>query len=751
MSPDNSGREGLAELDASSPEKIYAYVTDGVRDVIRALDMRADDAEDEAIQSEIIAGLNLMQAGIAGKQEGLSASADWTDFTVALYGETNAGKSTIIETLRIYLGEPSKLEQRRRFDDLKAEHGLGNEALQATHDAIETSRAAVVQASLRKKQLELDGNSQLKELEQEKKFCEEQEFSARANRSWWKKLLGLFKWTRDDKASRELETRITEVRNRQQGVVQQISAELSAAEAALASAEDTLARRMRAMPQLLEYADGGIIGDGRPDFTRATQRYTFNIGGAPFVLLDVPGIEGDEEGVKAYIDEAVQTAHAVFYVTGKAARPQHGDKEEGTLEKIKRHLGPQTEVWAVFNKRVTAPMPLRNTGNLFARDVDGMADLEQGLLEVLGANYRGVLPVSAYPAFLALADHLPPAAALAETQEGIPDRNAARSKFLSEFDSATLLDKSGFAAMANHLATMAFDAPRKIQQANVYKANQSLHDFVKDLEHHAVSMEAHARKVTTETTAVLGQMDIAGSKLGASLRSDADDALRAFQVSVRKYIYARIETGISNNDLSLELQSYLEAHAVDLQRDVDEKFKASVTQFQEETKKVAERFQRHLKDLGQIAGSQMRDISCPVFVLDLRVDNGVSVVGLVTTAIGAIALALTGPGGWVVISLSALGVVMSLAKALWSLIDEGFKKSQQRKAVDENLTEAMSSLKKDIAASEKAVVDAVQSASEEAKRRLGGPQRSVKQQAAVLRLSANRLSALSTKIETTMA
>ena len=748
MRPDDFGQKSVVELDGRSPEKIYAYVTDGVRDVIRALETQDEDTEDAAVRSDIIAGLNLMQAQVAGKQEELRASADWKDFTVALYGETNAGKSTIIESLRIHRGESSKLEQRRRFDKLKATHALDDEALQATRDAIELARAAATEALLRGKQLDVEGQGQLQALEQEKTRHEELALAARANRSWWKRLIGVFRRAEEDLASQDIQARIIEFRNHHLHKRQQISAEFCSAEAALAIAEDTLARRMDEMPRLLEHADGGIIGDGSPDFTVATQRYSFNIGGASFVLLDVPGIEGGEERVKAHIDKAVQTAHAVFYVTGKAARPQHGDKEEGTLEKIKRHLGPQTEVWAIFNKRVTAPVPLHKVGSLFAHDADGMADLEQGLRETLGPNYRGVLPVSAYPAFLAVADRLPPAAALAGTKR--PDHKVPRAKFLSEFDAATILDRSGLAALANHLASMAIDAPRKIQQANLYKANQSLQQFVRELNHHAATMESHAKKVTAETTEIRGQVDRAASRLGSSLRTDAGDSLRALKTGVRKEIYALIEVGISNEKLKSELQSSLERHVSDMQRDVDKKFKESATQFQSAVNKAAERFQKHLKDLGEIAGAQMRDLSGPSFNLDLRVNNGVNIAGLVTTAVGAIILALTGPAGWVVISLSVVGVILSLAKALWSLVDEDFRKSQQRKAVDENLFKVAASLKKDLEASEKVVVEAVESASTEAKKRLGGPQRNVKSQAAILRLSANRLSALSIKIETTM-
>ncbi|EMH19792.1 hypothetical protein HMPREF1448_00455 [Helicobacter pylori HP260AFi] len=41
--------------------------------------------------------------------------------------------------------------------------------------------------------------------------------------------------------------------------------------------------------------DGAIIGDGRSDFTLRTQSYPFQYNHQNFILLDVPGIEGDEK------------------------------------------------------------------------------------------------------------------------------------------------------------------------------------------------------------------------------------------------------------------------------------------------------------------------------------------------------------------------------------------------------------------------------------------------------------------------
>ena len=749
MAVEGMGRTTSVEVITGSPETIYTYVIDGVRDVIRTLDVQAEDAEDEVVQSEIVAGLHLLQAKVAGKQEELKASADWRHFTVALYGETNAGKSTIIESLRIHLGEPAKLAERQQYDELKAAHGLGEDALATVRDAIDAARTATVLASSRSEQLTLAAPVELQALQEQIERERQQTLAVHAARPWWKKLLGFFQ--RGASGLVDPMPQLVELQQRQQQQLQLASAEVAAAEAALLAAQDTLDRRMRMMPELLANADGGIIGDGRPDFTRATQRYVFNGGTSPIVLLDVPGIEGGEKDVKDHIDKAVQTAHAVFYVTGKAAQPQHGDKEDGTLEKIKRHLGPQTEVWAVFNKRVAGPMPLRNGGDLFASDADGMDDLSAGLRIALGANFKGVLPVSAYPAFLALADRLPPMEALNDEQKSLRDRNTARAKFLSEFDTDALLERTGFAAMARHLSNMAVDAPRKIRLANIHKASQSLQDVVAGLEHHAVSMEAHANKVTTETTAVQSKVDIAEQQLVASLRSESADALRNLETTVRRYAYELVESGIGNDELKSKLQQRLEECAEEMQEVLGKTFKETVGQFQGEILHAAERFQKHLKDLDQVAGEQMREMGVPTFTMDLKVDNGVSVVGLVTTAMGAALMLFTGPAGWVVISLSAIGVVLSLAKAIRGLFDTDFKKSQQRKAIDESLASATKSIRADLEKSERKVRDAVETACVEAKKRLAGPQRSIKTQAAVLRLSVTRLRALSTSIDTTLA
>ncbi|EJB78086.1 hypothetical protein HPHPA27_0721 [Helicobacter pylori Hp A-27] len=50
--------------------------------------------------------------------ESLKNNEEWENFTIAFYGETNAGKSTLIECLRLFFKERSKVVQQERFKRL---------------------------------------------------------------------------------------------------------------------------------------------------------------------------------------------------------------------------------------------------------------------------------------------------------------------------------------------------------------------------------------------------------------------------------------------------------------------------------------------------------------------------------------------------------------------------------------------------------------------------------------------------------
>lgn len=167
-------------------------------------------------------------------------------------------------------------------------------------------------------------------------------------------------------------------------------------------------KRQNILKELHSLQDGTIIGDGRSDFTTETKSYTLKHNNKTFTLLDVPGIEGDEKKVIQQISNATQKAHAIFYVTKKPTPPQKGGEgKEGTIEKIQKQLGSQTEVWTIFNKPINSPRAFKD-GLIDGSEKESLKILNKEMKNILGKHYMGHQIVSTQMAFYGLASALLP-------------------------------------------------------------------------------------------------------------------------------------------------------------------------------------------------------------------------------------------------------------------------------------------------------------------------------------------------------
>lgn len=92
--------------------------------------------------------------------------------------------------------------------------------------------------------------------------------------------------------------------------------------------------------------DGLIVGDGRSDFTQVYEKYNLSINNEPFVLIDVPGIQGDEKNYLEEIGRALKQAHCIFYVQGHNKKP-----DSAVAEEIKRFLSDWVDVYSIYNVR----------------------------------------------------------------------------------------------------------------------------------------------------------------------------------------------------------------------------------------------------------------------------------------------------------------------------------------------------------------------------------------------------------------
>ncbi|GAA7910316.1 hypothetical protein HpBT056_10140 [Helicobacter pylori] len=86
--------------------------------------------------------------------------------------------------------------------------------------------------------------------------------------------------------------------------------------------------------ELKELQDGAIIGDGRSDSTLETKSYILKHNNQNFVLLDVPGIEGDEKKVKQQISDATKKP-VLFFMLQKHPLLRKKEKRE-KRERLKR-------------------------------------------------------------------------------------------------------------------------------------------------------------------------------------------------------------------------------------------------------------------------------------------------------------------------------------------------------------------------------------------------------------------------------
>nr|WP_231622653.1 GTPase [Helicobacter pylori] len=325
---------------------IYSGVEKSIKE-LQSIFKNTDDKDEKLKQfnQEALEVFQKLESESLKELESLKNNEEWENFTIAFYGETNAGKSTLIECLRLFFKERSKMDQQECFRQLYSEknhRGSGH-----------------------------------------------------------------------------------------------------------------------ALLELEKFQDGAIMGDGRSDFTTETKSYTLKHGNKTFTLLDVPGIEGDEQKVIDQISNATQKAHAIFYVTKTPNPPQKGEEgKEGTIEKIQRQLGLQTEVWTIYNKPINSPRAFKD-GLIDGSEKESLKILDEKMKGILGKHYMGYKAVSAQMAFYGLSQALIPGTDFYEKKQ----------KFLKDFKAGELLYQSHFKPLGEFIAEELLKNSRaKIIQSNCNKA-----------------------------------------------------------------------------------------------------------------------------------------------------------------------------------------------------------------------------------------------------------------------------------------
>lgn len=667
------------------PARIYTDVLEQIHGVISAL---YQDTSEDRLSGEQNTARDVLQ-NVEQKLrlliEELQQNAEWGTFTIAFYGETNAGKSTLIECLRILLKEQSKLQERQEFRILQKQLGIYGGDLEKLEQQAETLQQQQTELEEQIAASEQQYTEQTASLAQKTEVLH-QRLKERKNNthSSVSRFLTLLRKFPEEMALQRLQQQAERLLPRHAAAVKRLRSQQQEAQS---RQQQLLQMRKNAMTNgspLAAFEDGVIIGDGRSDFTREMHHYTFEVEGRSFTILDVPGIEGSEADVNEHIQCAVQSAHAVFYVTSKAAPPQEGDDgRQGTLEKIKSHLGAQTEVWTLFNKRITNPLALTKATLISKDEQEGLAALDQKMREKLGRHYRRSMALSALPAFLAVAEYLTPASFKAVN----------RKKFLNAMTKEQILTASGVEGLQQHLMKEVLRGnDQKIKRSNLNKVSVAIDNVCQVLEQlRTEQFQPLADDLYKEAQSAERQLEMAKDGLRKGINEIGRRAIVKFGARVRQQVYVHIDNDIDNDDFETVLRDIMEKEQYTIQENLPDLFNQKVNQFQKHAIEIVERFKEHSTDV--LEGYERINLAkvSNQFSIDVNLNSGVQLYGLITSFAGG-ALMLWNPVGWVVMSIGAITLLTGLFKSIWGFFSDEYRKNQQRRAAEKNIRKAYHAL-----------------------------------------------------------
>ncbi|GAA7285549.1 hypothetical protein HpM018_07810 [Helicobacter pylori] len=542
-------------------KNIYLGVEKSIKE-LQSIFKNTDDKDEKLKQfnQEALKVFQQLELKSLKELESLKNNEEWENFTIAFYGETGAGKSTLIECLRLFFKERSKMNEQECFKQLYSEKN-----------------------------------------------------------------------------------------HRGNGHV---------------------------LLELEKFQDGAIIGDGRSDFTLETKSYTLKHNNKIFTLLDVPGIEGSEKKVIDQISNATQKAHAIFYVTKKPTPPQKGEeRKEGTIEKIQKQLGSQTEVWTIFNKPINNPRALKD-GLIDGSEKESLKILNKEMKNILGKHYMGHQIVSTQMAFYGLASALIPESGFYKNKQ----------KFLKDFKAGELLYQSHFKLLAKFISKELLKNSRaKIIQSNCNKALKVVEELQKAIE---ITIEKQIDPGIKETQEHQQEarfnLDRSKEKFISNLTKSAFTETERFKFDFREEMHAHIDDDIENEECEEIFKDEQEQRTKELRENIKRRSNECEERFHEDIKEDIEQFEERIKDslvnLNRInIGSGFDSI--------INIDSGINKIGLFASIGGLVLLLITPIVGEFVLIAGVVLAFVGIGKAVWGFFDSDYKKSQQRKEVDKKLDE----------------------------------------------------------------
>ncbi|MGN8329022.1 hypothetical protein ACR9JX_02555 [Helicobacter pylori] len=345
---------------------------------------------------------------------------------------------------------------------------------------------------------------------------------------------------------------------------------------------------------------------------------------------------------------------------------------------------------------------------------------------ILGKHYMGYKAVSAQAAFYGLAQALIP-----ET-----DFDKKKQKFLKDFKEEELLYQSHFKPLVEFIAEELLKNSRtKIIQSNCNKALKVVEELQNTIKTTIEKQIDPGIKETQEhQQEARFNLDRSTEKFISDLTNSALDEIDQFKFDIGEIMEERIEKGVEDEECKEIFKNELKQRETEWIENIKQRFKECGEQFRGSVGKNIEQLEERVQDSlamlerisidsGNFNTNFNTDFNIN-FNTDFNTDNGIDGFALWGSIGGLVLLGIANfwnPIGWVEIGIAGLVALVGVVKGLWNVFNPNYKKSQQRKKVDEKLDEACEKIAQDVESRIESFKKDIWEKIEELKAELNGP------------------------------
>lgn len=463
--------------------------------------------------------------------------------------------------------------------------------------------------------------------------------------------------------------------------------------------------RVNSMACDLGCVDGAIIGTGRSDYTQESTMYNLSIRSRDFVLIDIPGIEGDESAFEDIIKKSLEQAHIIFYVNGSGKKI-----EKESLQKIKKYMHDGTSVYAVFNIHCKAKQEripgidreyAEELEEAYRKQKDIIRQTEEELISIVGKNYKGSISLNGLLAFCAIAFTDGNRTSIREEK----DKNLRRdqAKYLKEYlgNKDRMLEDSCLTLLLEAIEQKVISFESDIVEENLKKLKNRMNEMLSKI----------AVLKTREVKKIDGFINIY-NEFGDSCYNAKEDFIQTMRhvalnaatdafYDLMNELFDRIEQNAGKIN-SYEIQNIVmkkkEAVVAQIQQGVNAKIKKAQEAFQEAIEDAQERMK---KDFEREQIQFEITLSADSVVLDTAFANALKYnlkdFGKHAFTVSSLALSGAGIGSMISPGLgtaigAGLGAVLGILSSIWNyFVSEKRRinnaKAKIQRAIDDQIEE----------------------------------------------------------------